>query len=164
MCNRRHPWECRARALSAIGVSPEEYEKHLRIVLQVLREKRLYAKFKKCGFCLKEITFLGHVVSRDGISVDPSKIEAIVDWLDILKQEESLAQRQPSSQKYQQPQQQMHDVLLEIEETTITPRSKKEVTQPEMLIAGDLVVPAPEVMAELGEFKEKSEETGLEAE
>ncbi|KAJ4717010.1 Retrotransposon protein, putative, Ty3-gypsy subclass [Melia azedarach] len=60
--------------------SKEEHEDHLRMVLQVLREKQLYAKFKKCEFWLHRIAFLGHVVSSEGISVDPSKIEAVVDW------------------------------------------------------------------------------------
>ncbi|KAJ4717071.1 Retrotransposon protein, putative, Ty3-gypsy subclass [Melia azedarach] len=59
--------------------SKEEHEGHLRMVLQVLREKQLYAKFK-CEFWLHRIAFLGHVVSSEGISVDPSKIEAVVDW------------------------------------------------------------------------------------
>ncbi|XP_057975297.1 uncharacterized mitochondrial protein AtMg00860-like [Malania oleifera] len=58
----------------------EEHEDHLRIVLQVLRERRLYAKFKKCEFWLKQVTFLGHVISKGGIFVNPSKIEMVVDW------------------------------------------------------------------------------------
>ncbi|KAA3490754.1 DNA/RNA polymerases superfamily protein [Gossypium australe] len=58
----------------------EEHDKHLRIVLQVLREKQLYAKFSKCEFWLKEVAFLGHVVSAEGIRVDPRKIEAVLDW------------------------------------------------------------------------------------
>ncbi len=60
--------------------SEEEYKAHLRMVLQTLREKQLYAKFSKCEFYLDNITFLGHVVSADGIYVDPKKIKAIVDW------------------------------------------------------------------------------------
>ncbi|KAA3483464.1 DNA/RNA polymerases superfamily protein [Gossypium australe] len=58
----------------------EEHDKHLRIVLQVLREKQLYAKFSKCEFWLREVAFLGHVVSAEGIRVDPCKIEAVLDW------------------------------------------------------------------------------------
>ncbi|KAL5853171.1 hypothetical protein ACOSQ3_008289 [Xanthoceras sorbifolium] len=54
--------------------SPEEHDRHLRIVLQTLREKKLYAKFSKCEFWLNEIAFLGHVVSADGIKADPKKI------------------------------------------------------------------------------------------
>ena len=60
--------------------SKEEHTEHLRIVLQTLTEHHLYAKFIKCQFWLDRVTFLGHVVSTEGISVDPQKIEAIVDW------------------------------------------------------------------------------------
>ena len=60
--------------------SKEEHAEHLRIVLQALREHQLYAKFIKCQFWLDRVAFLGHVVSAEGISVDPQKIEAIVDW------------------------------------------------------------------------------------
>ena len=58
--------------------SNEKHEEHLRVVLQVLREKKLYAKFKKCEFWLNSVAFLGHVVSKNGISVDPDKVKAIV--------------------------------------------------------------------------------------
>ncbi|KAL4032921.1 hypothetical protein IC575_006004 [Cucumis melo] len=54
-----------------------EHEEHLRIVLQTLRDNKLYAKFSKCEFWLKQVSFLGHVVSKAGVSVDPAKIEAI---------------------------------------------------------------------------------------
>ncbi|KAG8474874.1 hypothetical protein CXB51_031596 [Gossypium anomalum] len=57
-----------------------KHDEHLHIVLQVLREKELYAKFSKCEFWLREVTFLGHVVSAEGIKVDPRKIEAILEW------------------------------------------------------------------------------------
>ncbi|MCO6516945.1 MAG: hypothetical protein J6586_10735, partial [Snodgrassella sp.] len=60
--------------------SEEEHERHLGLVLQRLREHRLYAKFKKCEFWLPQVAFLGHIVGRDGIQVDPSKIEAVRDW------------------------------------------------------------------------------------
>ena len=60
--------------------SKEEHAEHLRIVLQTLKEHQLYAKFIKCQFWLDRVAFLGHVVSAEGISVDPQKIEAIVDW------------------------------------------------------------------------------------
>ena len=53
---------------------------HLRIVLQTLRDRELYAKFSKCEFWINEVVFLGHVVSEDGIFMDPRKIEAIVKW------------------------------------------------------------------------------------
>ena len=52
----------------------------LKYVLQTLREHQLYAKISKSEFWLDQVTFLGHVVSKDGIQVDPRKIEAIIDW------------------------------------------------------------------------------------
>ncbi|KAJ9561422.1 hypothetical protein OSB04_006582 [Centaurea solstitialis] len=57
-----------------------EHERHLREVLKVLRDEKLYAKFSMCKFWLHEVQFLGHVVSRDGIKVDPAKIEAMMSW------------------------------------------------------------------------------------
>ncbi|XP_057811844.1 uncharacterized protein LOC131026086 [Salvia miltiorrhiza] len=58
----------------------EEHREHLRTVLQTLRDERLYAKFNKCEFWLKEVTFLGHIVSSEGIKVDPAKVEAVQGW------------------------------------------------------------------------------------
>ncbi|RHN78856.1 putative nucleotidyltransferase, Ribonuclease H [Medicago truncatula] len=58
----------------------EEHVEHLKIALQVLKEKKLYAKLSKCEFWLKEVSFLGHVISGDGIVVDPSKVEAVSQW------------------------------------------------------------------------------------
>ncbi|RVX00153.1 Retrovirus-related Pol polyprotein from transposon 17.6 [Vitis vinifera] len=60
--------------------SREEHEGHLSIVLQTLRDKQLYAKLKKCEFWLDRISFLGHVVSIDGISVDPGKVDVVANW------------------------------------------------------------------------------------
>ena len=60
--------------------SSEEHSEHLRIVLQTLRERQLYAKLSKCQFWLDRVAFLGHVISADGVSVDPQKIEAVVNW------------------------------------------------------------------------------------
>ncbi|KAL0554215.1 hypothetical protein IC582_008132 [Cucumis melo] len=60
--------------------SSEAYEEHLRIVLQTLRDKQLYAKFSKCEFWLQQVVFFGHVVSVKGVSVDPQKVEAILNW------------------------------------------------------------------------------------
>ncbi|XP_073279520.1 uncharacterized protein [Primulina huaijiensis] len=53
------------------------HKEHLRIVLQQLRDNQLYAKFKKCEFRLEQVAFLGHIVSKEGIAVDPAKIEAV---------------------------------------------------------------------------------------
>ncbi|KAI3702757.1 hypothetical protein L6452_28509 [Arctium lappa] len=58
----------------------EEHEQHLREVLEVLRRERLYAKFSKCDFWLPEVQFLGHIVSKEGVKVDPAKIEAMTNW------------------------------------------------------------------------------------
>ncbi|KAL4020587.1 hypothetical protein IC575_019368 [Cucumis melo] len=57
-----------------------EHEEHLHQVLETLRANRLYAKFSKCEFWLKKVSFLGHVVSSEGVSVDPAKIEAVTIW------------------------------------------------------------------------------------
>ena len=57
----------------------QEHEQHLKIVIQILREKKLYAKLSKCDFWLKEVSFLGHIVSVEGIRVNPAKIEAMVN-------------------------------------------------------------------------------------
>ena len=58
----------------------EEHAKHLHTVLQCLREHKLYGKFSKCEFWLKEVPFLGHVISAEGISVDPGKVQDVLDW------------------------------------------------------------------------------------
>ena len=58
----------------------QEHEQHLKTVLQILRDKQLFAKLSKCDFWLKEVTFLGYIVSVEGIRVDPTEIEAIVNW------------------------------------------------------------------------------------
>ncbi|RVX19816.1 Retrovirus-related Pol polyprotein from transposon 17.6 [Vitis vinifera] len=60
--------------------SREEHERHLSIVLQTLRDKRLYAKLKKCEFWLDSVSILGHVVTKDGILVDPGKVDAVSNW------------------------------------------------------------------------------------
>jgi hypothetical protein len=58
----------------------EEHEKHLRLVLEKLRANRLYVKFSKCEFWLMEVTFLGHVISARGVSVDPGKVKDVLNW------------------------------------------------------------------------------------
>jgi hypothetical protein len=58
----------------------EEHAEHLRLVLQKLREHKLYAKRSKCEFWLKEVSFLGHVVSNGGIAIDPSKVQDVLNW------------------------------------------------------------------------------------
>ncbi|GJR46279.1 putative reverse transcriptase domain-containing protein [Tanacetum coccineum] len=66
--------------------SEEEHEVHLEMILDLLKKEKLYAKFSKCEFWLKEVQFLGHVVNRDGIHVDPSKAESIAKPLALLTQ------------------------------------------------------------------------------
>ena len=58
----------------------EEHEHHLHLALQTLRENQLYAKLEKCEFWLQDIQFLGHMVSKEGIFVDPTKVEAVMKW------------------------------------------------------------------------------------
>ena len=58
----------------------EEHELYLKILLEKLRDKKLYAKFSKCKFWFGKVTFLGHVVSEEGISIDLSKVEAMSQW------------------------------------------------------------------------------------
>jgi hypothetical protein len=58
----------------------EEHDEHLRLVLQKLGENQLYAKLNECEFWLKEVSFLGHIISKGGISVDPSKVKDMLSW------------------------------------------------------------------------------------
>jgi hypothetical protein len=60
--------------------NPEDHANHLHVVLQRLRDHHLYAKFSKCEFWLDIVKFLGHTISSDGISVDPSKVQEVPDW------------------------------------------------------------------------------------
>ncbi|XP_074327288.1 putative mitochondrial protein AtMg00860 [Apium graveolens] len=60
--------------------SKEEHEEHLRLTLQRLKEDKLYAKFKKCEFWLEKVAFPGHIISREGILVDPEKVDALSNW------------------------------------------------------------------------------------
>jgi hypothetical protein len=57
-----------------------DHEGHLRLVLQKLRDHKLYAKLSKCEFWLKQVAFLGHVISKGGISIDPSKVQHVLSW------------------------------------------------------------------------------------
>ncbi|KAL0427854.1 UNVERIFIED_CONTAM: Retrovirus-related Pol polyprotein from transposon [Sesamum latifolium] len=59
--------------------SEQEHEEHLWVILQILREKQLYAKLSKCEFWLKSVIFMGHIIS-ESVIVDPRKVEAKVDW------------------------------------------------------------------------------------
>ena len=58
----------------------KSHDTHLRVVLETLKKEQLYAKLSKCEFWLNEVSFLGHIVSKEGIRVDPKKIEVVVEW------------------------------------------------------------------------------------
>ena len=58
--------------------SPEEHVEHLRIILQILKERKLYAKLSKCEFWQDQVQFLGHIITREGIVVDPAKVESVM--------------------------------------------------------------------------------------
>jgi hypothetical protein len=60
--------------------SIQEHEQHLRVVLEKLRIHRLYAKFSKCEFWLERVAFLGHILTAEGVAVDPEKVEAVSNW------------------------------------------------------------------------------------
>ncbi|XP_021986204.1 uncharacterized mitochondrial protein AtMg00860-like [Helianthus annuus] len=61
--------------------SKAEHARHLREVLEILGKEKLYAKFSKCAFWLREVQFLGHVINSEGVLVDTPKIEAIMKWV-----------------------------------------------------------------------------------
>jgi hypothetical protein len=60
--------------------SEEEHVNHLKMVLQRLREHQLYAKLSKCKFWINEVLFLGHIINKDGLAVDPKKVADIMNW------------------------------------------------------------------------------------
>nr|GEV68043.1 putative reverse transcriptase domain-containing protein [Tanacetum cinerariifolium] len=63
--------------------SKEEHREHLKLILELLKNDELYAKFSKCEFWLPKVKFLGHVIDSEGIHVDPTKIESIKDWASL---------------------------------------------------------------------------------
>jgi hypothetical protein len=67
-------------AILVYSKSMEEYEEHLRVMLQWLWDHQLYTKFSKCEFWINKIPFLGHVILPEGITVDPSKVRDVLDW------------------------------------------------------------------------------------
>jgi hypothetical protein len=60
--------------------SEEEHKEHLHLALHKLRKHRLYAKLSKCEFWMKQVAFLGHIISKRGISVNPSKVQDVLSW------------------------------------------------------------------------------------
>ena len=64
----------------AYSKTQEQHEEHLRDVLETLRRERVFTKFSKCEFWLREVQFLGHLVNHNGILVDLTKVEAMMRW------------------------------------------------------------------------------------
>jgi hypothetical protein len=62
------------------SMNEEEHDQHLRIILQRLCEHQLYTKFSKCAFWLIEVPFLGHVISAEGIVIDPNMVQEVLKW------------------------------------------------------------------------------------
>ncbi len=58
----------------------EEHLVHVRMVLETLRHHKLFAKASKCQFCRSSVAFLGHIISQDGVGMDPRKIAAVAEW------------------------------------------------------------------------------------
>ena len=58
----------------------QEHEEHVRRVLELLRENNLYAKKSKCTFFTDRVDYLGFIISKDGVSTNPSKVEAVINW------------------------------------------------------------------------------------
>jgi hypothetical protein len=66
--------------INDILVYSRSEEEHLRLALQKLQEHRLYVKLSKCEFCMKQVAFLGHIISKGGIFVDQSKVQDVLIW------------------------------------------------------------------------------------
>nr|GEW08903.1 putative reverse transcriptase domain-containing protein [Tanacetum cinerariifolium] len=79
----------------------EDYGKHLKIILELLKKERLYAKFSKCDFLQDSVQFLGHVTDRNGVHVDPSKIEAIKNCAAPTTPTEPLTKLTQKDKKYE---------------------------------------------------------------
>jgi hypothetical protein len=62
------------------SMNEEEHNEHLRLALQSLQEHRLYTKLSKCEFWMKQVALLGHIISKGGISMDPSKVQDVLSW------------------------------------------------------------------------------------
>nr|GEV80740.1 putative reverse transcriptase domain-containing protein [Tanacetum cinerariifolium] len=58
----------------------KEHEGHLNLILRLVKDEKLFAKFSKCEFCLSTVKFLGQVIDSEGNQIDPAKIESIKDW------------------------------------------------------------------------------------
>ncbi|KAF8044781.1 hypothetical protein N665_6845s0001 [Sinapis alba] len=74
------PFQAITNDILVYSKSKEDHERHLRAVLGQLREQQLFSKLSKCSFWQKSVGFLGHIISDQGVSVDPEKIKAIQEW------------------------------------------------------------------------------------
>ncbi|GKC32671.1 putative reverse transcriptase domain-containing protein, partial [Tanacetum coccineum] len=79
----------------------EEHGKYLKIILELLKKERLYAKFSKCDYWLDSVQFLGHVIDRNGVHIDPAKIEAIRNWAAPTTPTEPLTKLTWKDKKYE---------------------------------------------------------------
>nr|GEY51455.1 putative reverse transcriptase domain-containing protein [Tanacetum cinerariifolium] len=66
--------------LTNASANKEDHEEHLKTILELLKNEKLYAKFSKCDFWLESVHFLGHVIDSDGVHLDPTKVKAIRNW------------------------------------------------------------------------------------
>jgi hypothetical protein len=81
----------------------KDHERHLRIILGRLRAHQLYAKLSKCEFWLEKIAFLGHILTAEGIEVDPSKVEAVSKWKQPSGQHQNVTVRSTVWKKMPDP-------------------------------------------------------------
>nr|GFC51108.1 putative reverse transcriptase domain-containing protein [Tanacetum cinerariifolium] len=79
-CTRYGHYEFLVMPFGLTNAPARNTRTHLRTVLQTLRQEKLYAKFSKCEFWLSSVAFLGHIVSTEGITIDPAKVEALTKW------------------------------------------------------------------------------------
>ncbi|GKC77657.1 putative reverse transcriptase domain-containing protein, partial [Tanacetum coccineum] len=79
-CYGHYEFQVMPFGLTNAPAKKEDREEHLKLILELLKKEKLYAKFFKCEFWLLKVQFLGHVIDREGIHVDPAKIESIKDW------------------------------------------------------------------------------------
>ncbi|GJR62459.1 hypothetical protein Tco_1504621 [Tanacetum coccineum] len=79
-CYGHYEFQVMPFGLTNALASEEEHAEHLKSILELLKEEKLYAKFSKCEFWLSKVQFLGHVIDSEGIYVDPAKMKSIKDW------------------------------------------------------------------------------------
>ncbi|GJV48439.1 putative reverse transcriptase domain-containing protein [Tanacetum coccineum] len=81
--------------------SKKEHSEHLKIILDLLKKEKLYAKFSKCDFWLKFVEFLGHVINSKGVHADPAKIQVIKNWHVPMSPIESLTKLTQKNKKFE---------------------------------------------------------------